>query len=82
MHMRWHKDRTDKQDGLMVHLLDDDAWKALGNFDPEFASDARKVRIGLATDGFTRFQYDRCVVFMLACHFHTVQPSTCSLHEI
>jgi hypothetical protein len=55
MHMRWHKDRTDKQDGLMVHMLDDDAWKALGNFDLEFASDARKVRIGLSTDGFTPF---------------------------
>jgi ribosomal protein L11 methylase PrmA len=25
MHMRWHKDRTDKKDGLMVHPLDGDA---------------------------------------------------------
>jgi hypothetical protein len=28
---------------------------ALDNFDPEFASDARNVRIGLATDGLTSF---------------------------
>jgi hypothetical protein len=28
---------------------------ALDNFDPEFAQDARNVRIGLATDGFTPF---------------------------
>jgi hypothetical protein len=55
MHMRWHKDCTDRQDGLMVHPSDGDAWKALDNFDPDFASDARNVRIGLATDGFTPF---------------------------
>jgi hypothetical protein len=55
MHMRWHKDCTDKQDGLMVHPSDGDAWKALDNFDPEFASDARNIRIGLATDGFMPF---------------------------
>jgi hypothetical protein len=55
MHMRWHKDCTDRQDGLMVHPSDGDAWKALDNFDPEFASDARNVCIGLATDGFTPF---------------------------
>jgi hypothetical protein len=29
MHMRWHKDCTDRQDGLMVHPSDGDAWKAL-----------------------------------------------------
>jgi hypothetical protein len=55
MHMRWHKDCMDKQDGLMVHPSDGDAWKDLDNFDPDFASDARNVRIGLATDGFTPF---------------------------
>ena len=55
MHMRWHKDCTDRQDGLMVHPSDGDAWKALDKFDPDFASDARNVRIGLATDGFTPF---------------------------
>jgi hypothetical protein len=55
MHMRWHKDYTNRQDGLMVHPSDGDAWKALDNFDPDFASDARNARIGLATDGFTPF---------------------------
>ena len=30
-------------------------WKALDDFDPEFASEARNIRIGLATDGFTPF---------------------------
>jgi hypothetical protein len=55
MHMRWHKDCMDRQDGLMVHPSDGDAWNALDNFDPEFASDTINVRIGLATDGFTPF---------------------------
>jgi hypothetical protein len=55
MHMRWHKDCMDRQDGSMVHPSDGDAWKALDNFDQNFASDARNIRIGLATDGFTPF---------------------------
>jgi hypothetical protein len=59
MHIRWQKDCTDRQDGLMVHPSDGDAWKTLDNFDPDFASDARNVRIGLATDGFTPFNMRR-----------------------
>jgi hypothetical protein len=55
MRMRRHKDCTDRQDVLMVHPKDGDAWKALDNFDLEFASDARNVHISLATDGFTPF---------------------------
>ena len=43
MHMRWNKDCTERQDGLMVHPSDGDAWKALD------------VHIDLATDGFTPF---------------------------
>jgi hypothetical protein len=39
----------------MMHLSDSDAWKALDDFDPEFASEARNIRIGLATYGFTPF---------------------------
>jgi hypothetical protein len=39
----------------MVHPSDGDAWKALDNIDPDFASDARNVSIDLATDGFTPF---------------------------
>jgi hypothetical protein len=66
-----------------VHPSDGDAWKALDNFDPDFASDARNVRIGLATDGFTPFNMTAASYsFMLACHCHVVQPFTCSLHEI
>jgi hypothetical protein len=55
MHLRWHKDCMDRQDGLMVHPSYGDAWKALDNFEPDFASDTRNVCIGLATDGFMPF---------------------------
>lgn len=55
-HMRWHKEGPRHNDpGTMVHPSDSDAWKALDDFDPDFASDARNVRIGLATDGFSPF---------------------------
>jgi hypothetical protein len=53
--MRCHKEGEIENKEVMVHPLDLDAWKALDNFDPEFARDARNVRIGLATDGFTPF---------------------------
>jgi hypothetical protein len=36
----------------MVHSSDGEAWKALDNFDADFAKDAMNVRIGLAIDGF------------------------------
>jgi hypothetical protein len=53
--MQWHKDGERENKEVMVHPSDSDAWKALDNFDPEFARDARNVRIGLTTNGFTPF---------------------------
>jgi hypothetical protein len=55
MDMRWHKEGEHDNNNVMVHPSDGEAWKALDNFDPNFARDARNVRIGLATDGFTPF---------------------------
>jgi hypothetical protein len=40
---------------VIVHPSDSDAWKALDNFDLEFARYMINVCIGLATDGFTPF---------------------------
>jgi hypothetical protein len=40
---------------VMVHPSDSEAWKALNDFDPDFARGAQNVRIGLATDGFTPY---------------------------
>jgi len=55
MHMRWHKEGVRENDKVMIHPSDGDAWKALDNFNPNFTDEARNVRIGLATDGFTPF---------------------------
>ena len=55
MHMRWYKEGEREDKNLMVHPSDGEAWKALDNFDPEFAREARNVCIGLATHGFTPF---------------------------
>jgi hypothetical protein len=51
-HMRWHKDGVRENHQVMVHPSDSEAWKALDDFDPNFARDARNVRIRLATYGF------------------------------
>jgi hypothetical protein len=55
IHMRWHEDGERENKEVMVHSSDLDARKALDNFDPEFARDARNIHTGLATDGFTPF---------------------------
>jgi hypothetical protein len=55
-----------ENDQVMVHPSDSEAWKALDDFDPDFARDARNVRIGLA----------------MVCLCYSIQPSTCSLYEI
>jgi hypothetical protein len=39
----------------MVHPSNSEAWKALDDFDADFARDARNMRIGLATDGFSPY---------------------------
>jgi hypothetical protein len=83
MHMRWHKDHMDRQDGLMVHPSDGDAWKALNNFGPEFASDARNICIGLAADGFTPFNM---TVVSYSCWpviviFYNLPPALCMKYE-
>jgi hypothetical protein len=55
MHMRWHKEGEHDNSNVMVHPSDGEAWKALDNFDPDFARDARNIHIRLATYGFTPF---------------------------
>jgi hypothetical protein len=54
--MRWHKDGERENKEVMVHPSDSDTWKALDNFNPEFAWNMRNVHIGLATNGFTPFR--------------------------
>ncbi|WVZ50154.1 hypothetical protein U9M48_001437 [Paspalum notatum var. saurae] len=57
MHMRWPTEgkHQNKNEDIMEHPVDGDAWKALDNFDPEFAKDPRSIQFGLSMDSFTPF---------------------------
>ncbi|XP_061347422.1 uncharacterized protein LOC133292947 [Gastrolobium bilobum] len=52
--MKWHAMDGD-HDGKMRHPRDSEAWKKFDSLHTSFASDARNVRLGLATDGFNPF---------------------------
>ncbi|XP_057998652.1 uncharacterized protein LOC110631536 [Hevea brasiliensis] len=52
--MRWHKDKR-VDDGVMRHPADSMAWISFEKLHPNFASDSRNVRLGLASDGFQPF---------------------------
>jgi hypothetical protein len=52
--MRWHQaERVD--DGVMRHPADSQAWKKFDEDHPEFATEPRNVRLGLAADGMNPF---------------------------
>ncbi|KAK6791483.1 hypothetical protein RDI58_010564 [Solanum bulbocastanum] len=53
-HMRWHAE-YDNKDGTLRHPRDGEAWKKFDTTFPEFSSDPRNVRLGLASDGFNPF---------------------------
>ncbi|XP_020091175.1 uncharacterized protein LOC109712162 [Ananas comosus] len=53
--MRWHHDGRTK-DGIMRHPADSPAWKTFDFEHPEFSSELRNVRLGLASDGFNPFR--------------------------
>jgi hypothetical protein len=83
MHMRWHKEGICENDELMVHPLDEDAWKALNTFDPDFAAKSRNVRIDLATDGSTPFgqiasSYSCWPIFVIP---YNLPPALCMKYE-
>jgi hypothetical protein len=81
--MRWHNEGVRENDQVMVHPSDSEAWKTLDNFDPDFARDARNVRIGLATDGFTPYNssaasYSCWPVFAIP---YNLPPALCMKYE-
>ncbi|GLT55491.1 hypothetical protein SLA2020_286080 [Shorea laevis] len=53
-HMKWHAHARTK-DGVLRHPADGEAWKSFDARHPDFASDPRNVRLGLASDGFNPF---------------------------
>jgi hypothetical protein len=52
--MRWHA-VANSNDGKLRHPRDSKAWKSFDSNFPNFASDPRSVRLGLASDGFNPF---------------------------
>jgi hypothetical protein len=52
--VRWHKERV-QVENEMRHPADDNAWKDFDDTYPDFADDARNLRLAIATDGFKPF---------------------------
>ncbi|XP_074363733.1 uncharacterized protein LOC141704386 [Apium graveolens] len=53
--MLWHA-KGRKKDGKLRHPADAEAWKALDARYPQFSSENRNIRLGLAADGFNPFR--------------------------
>jgi hypothetical protein len=52
---KWHKLKRDSSEKEMSHPADGEAWQDFDRVYPDFAEDARNLRLGLATDGFNPF---------------------------
>ncbi|KAA0040145.1 transposon protein, putative, CACTA, En/Spm sub-class [Cucumis melo var. makuwa] len=53
--MRWHKDKRVDTEDVLRHPADAAGWKHFDKEFPQFASEPRNVRLGLASDGFNPF---------------------------
>jgi Transposase family tnp2/Domain of unknown function (DUF4218)/Transposase-associated domain len=53
--MRWHHEQRVAEDNILSHPADSIVWKDFDAKHPNFASDPRNIRLGLATDGFNPF---------------------------
>ncbi|XP_071695093.1 uncharacterized protein [Rutidosis leptorrhynchoides] len=54
-HMTWHASGQSTEANKMHHPVDGTAWKNFNAKYPDFASEPRNVRLGLAVDGFNPF---------------------------
>jgi len=52
--LRWHANGK-KIDGLLRHVANSPQWKKIDSLFPEFESDPRNLRVGLATDGMNPY---------------------------
>jgi hypothetical protein len=81
--MRWHKEGIHENDRVMGHPSDGEIWKVLDMFDADFASNARNVHFGLATNDFDPFStnsapYSCLPVFAMS---YNLPPSLCMKFE-
>ncbi|XP_076906809.1 uncharacterized protein LOC143563057 [Bidens hawaiensis] len=53
--MLWHDQQRNKEEGVLRHPADGQAWKHFDTVFPIFANDPQNVRLGLASDGFNPF---------------------------
>jgi hypothetical protein len=53
--VRWHKLKRKQNEKEMTHPADGKAWEDFDKCWPDFAKDARNLRLGLATNGFNPF---------------------------
>nr|XP_025702584.1 uncharacterized protein LOC112803298 [Arachis hypogaea] len=53
--MRWH-DVAPKEDGVMTHPRDSEAWKMFDLKNTSFVEDPRNIRLALATDGINPYR--------------------------
>ena len=54
--MRWYYDKRSMVDGVLRHPTDGEEWKDFDIKYPEFSSEPKNVRLGLALDGFNPFE--------------------------
>ncbi|CAM8953593.1 unnamed protein product [Rhodiola kirilowii] len=54
--MRWHTNRNETDPEYIRHPAEGESWKNFDKEFPEFASEIKNVRLGLATDGFNPFR--------------------------
>ena len=52
---QWHKLKRHSSEKELSHPVDGDAWKYFDKQYPDFAKDAKNIRLGIATDGFNPF---------------------------
>jgi hypothetical protein len=71
---QWHKLKRVLKEKEMSHPADGEAWIEFDKCWPEFADDARNIRLGLATDGFNPFgnirsSYSMWPIFVIPYNF-------------
>ena len=74
--MRWHFENK-REDGILRHPCDGEAWKHFHKIYPNVVVDPRHVRLGLCSDGFTPYvqaltsHYSCWPVFLTPYNLHS-----------
>jgi hypothetical protein len=80
--MRWQKEgiRGGKDDDIILHPADAEAWHALDPFDPEFSRDPRSVLLDLSMDGFKPYSFDSTAYscWLVFEMLYNLPPNKCS----